>query len=116
MRQVTTVEASFGLGRRPGQRESDFFRVAKPCGQSIRGVFCDDASAADYDHALADCRRLGQYVRAEDHRVRPGKAFDQLSDFDDLFRVKPHRWFIENEDRRVMNERLRQTDTLTIAS
>jgi len=45
-------------------------------------------------------------VGGENYRVIPGEAFDQIAHFDNLLRVKPHRRFIQDNHRRVMDNRL----------
>ena len=44
----------------------------------------------------------------------PCQAPDEFPDLNDLFRIQADGWFVENEDRRVMNERLSETDTLPV--
>lgn len=43
------------------------------------------------------------------------QAFDQRTDFDDLVRVQANGGLVENEHRRIADERLRDTHALPIA-
>src|SRR5690242_7153153 len=112
---IELAEPGFGVRGRTGQGQCDFFRVAKPSRQPIRSVFRDNTAATDDDDPLAYRGRLGQDVGAKDHRMGARQALDQFSDLDDLFGIEADRWFVENEDWRVVDERLRESHTLPVA-
>ncbi len=42
----------------------------------------------------------------------PAQRFDQVPDLDDLLRIQPDRRLVENQDRRVVKDRLREADAL----
>ena len=45
-----------------------------------------------------------------------GQTLDQLSDFNNLLRVEPHRRFVQDQDWGVVEHRLCQSDTLAVAA
>ena len=45
-----------------------------------------------------------------------GERANELADFNDLRRIEPQRWFVENEYLWIVNECLSESDTLTIAA
>ena len=48
-------------------------------------------------------------------RVLFAEALDQLADLDDLLGVKADRRLVENDHRRIAQQRLRKADALAIA-
>ena len=48
--------------------------------------------------------------------MRTGQTLDEFPDFNDLFRVEAHSGLVENEDRRIMQQGLCQSNTLPIAT
>ena len=75
----------------------------------------DHLALVDDDDALAGLRDLGQDVRAQDDRVIAGELLDQLARFDDLLRVEAGGRLVEDEDVRVVNQRLGEADALAVA-
>src|SRR6185295_724623 len=91
------------------------FGPAQTRGQVVGGVDRDDPALVDDDDALTGLRDLGQNVRAENDRVIAGELLDQLAGLDDLFRVEAGRRLVEDEDVRVVDERLREPHALPVA-
>ena len=58
---------------------------------------------------------FGQDVRRENHRVVARQSLDQLSHFVNLFRIETDGRFVENQNRRIVQQRLRDSDALLIA-
>ena len=54
-------------------------------------------------------------MRANNDRVITSEPLDELARLDDLLRVKARRWFVENQNVRVVKNCLGQADALTIA-
>ena len=69
----------------------------------------------DDDDALTGLRDLGQNVRAQDDCVRARELLDELPRFDDLFRIQARCRLVQDQHIGVVNERLRQTDSLAVA-
>ena len=69
----------------------------------------------DDDHAVAHRLRLGEDVRAEDDRVLFAKLTDQAAHFDDLLRVKSDGRLVEDDERRVADQRRRDAHALLVA-
>ena len=81
----------------------------------LESAFANDASLV-YDHDLVtDHAHFGQNMRAEDNRVVLGERRDQLSDLYNLLRVKTTGGLIENDDIRLVNDRLGKTNSLAIS-
>lgn len=68
----------------------------------------------DDDHTIADFLHLGQNVRRQDHGVLFAQLFHQGTDLDDLFRVETNGRFVQDQNRRIVDERLCQTHTLPV--
>ena len=45
----------------------------------------------------------------------PGQTLDQFPDFDDLLRIKSHSRLVENQDRWIVEQRLRESHALSVA-
>lgn len=67
------------------------------------------------DNSVAHRLHLGQDVGGEQHRPGLGKVADQLPDLDNLRRVQPDRRLVQNQNFRVADQRLRQTNPLLIS-
>jgi len=85
---VDLAEPRFDVPGRPSQGQGDFFRMAQPGGQSVRGVLGDNAPATDDDDPLADRGGFRENVSAQDYGMRSCQAFDQFPDLDDLLGVE----------------------------
>src|SRR6187551_3803860 len=101
---VDLAEPGFGVAGWSSQREGDLFGMPKPCRQSVWRILGDDASPADDDHSLAYRGSLGEYVRAQDDRMRSCQTLNQFPDLDDLLGVESDGRLVENEDGRVVDE------------
>ena len=78
-------------------------------GQSILE---DDLAGPDNHHFLAHLSHLGQNVGREHDGMRAGQFFDQGSNLDDLLRVESDGRLVQDQHRRIMNNRLGQPDPL----
>src|SRR6185436_12238342 len=95
--------------------EDDALPAAEPP-RELRGrSLADERALRDHDHALAERLDLREDVARKQHRARAAETADQLADLDDLPGVETDRRLVEHEDRRIAEERLRETDALAIA-
>src|SRR5690242_14221549 len=83
--------------------------------ESIRRAVRHDASAVDDQDAVAGSLDFRKDVRAEDHRFFFSKLAYEFAYLDDLVRVQASRGFIEDEDFRVVDHGLRETDALPVS-
>lgn len=68
-----------------------------------------------YDHNMvADRTDLRQNMGAEDHGMILPQLADQITDLDDLFRIQTYRGLIQNNDLRIAEDCLRQSDSLPV--
>ena len=58
---------------------------------------------------------FGQDVRAEDDGMFAGQLAQQLANLDNLFGIEPGCGLVEDQDVRVVDDRLRQSDALPVA-
>ena len=77
-------------------------------------------AAVHDDHALTDRLDLGKDVRRQDHRARLAFArarqiADQRADLADLDRVEADGRLVEDQHRRIVHDRLGESDALAIA-
>ena len=91
---------------------ADFCKLAGEVGGTIGG---DDLALVDDQHPLADLRHLRENMTAQKNRVFFPQFLDQAADFDDLSRVQADGGFVENQDRGVVQECLRQSNPLSEA-
>ena len=61
------------------------------------------------------CRNFRSDVGAQDDGVIARQRLDELADLDDLLRVEPGGRLVEDEDVRVVDQRLREADALLVA-
>ena len=78
----------------------------------MRRVHRHHPSAVDDDDAIRDLAHFGKNVRGEKHGVLASEGRDQIADFDALFRVEARRRLVEDQDRRLVHDRLREADAL----
>ena len=69
----------------------------------------------DNDDPVADRLYFLQNMRGKNDRVISAQRPDEIPDLDDLFRVKSHRGFIKNDDRRISDQCLRNADALPVS-
>ena len=81
----------------------------------LRRVHGYDLAAVDDDDSMTGLLDLRQNVGREHHRVLAGQIFDQLANFMDLLRIEADRRLVENQHRRIIQQRLRYTDALFVA-
>ena len=84
--------------------------------QVLRRVHGDDFALIDDHNAIARHADFGQNVRGKNDRVIARKTFDQMADFDDLFRIEADGGLVENNHIGIVYQRLRQADALLIAA
>jgi hypothetical protein len=103
-----------GGGRTVGT-QPNALPAPEPVVQLRGGAFSDDAPVGDDDHPLAERFDLGQDVAREHHRPRSLQAPDELADLDHLPRIKADGGLVEDENRRIAAQRLRDPYPLAIA-
>ena len=89
--------------------------AARPILQVVHRVGGHQLAFVDDDHLLAGLLDLGQDVRAQDDGVVARQAADQITRFVDLLGIQAGRRFVENQDFRVVDDRLRQPNALPVA-
>ena len=95
--------------------EDDALPPPEPRRELLRGALAHELAARDHDHALAERLDLGEDVAREEDRALAAEPAHQLADLDHLPRIEPDRRLVEDEDRRVAAERLREPDPLPVA-
>ncbi len=85
------------------------------CPQRFGRTVGDHPSVIDDENPLADGFDFGQDVGRQDHGVVLSELGNELTNLDDLVGIETDGGFIEDEHRRLVNERARQTDPLAIA-
>ena len=78
-------------------------------GQSILE---DDLAGPDNHHFFAHLSHLWQNVGREHDGMRAGQFFDQGANLDDLLRVESDGRLVQDQHRRIVNNRLGQPDPL----
>ena len=73
------------------------------------------AALVDDHDALTGLRDFREDVGAENDGVIAGELLDQLPSFDDLLGIEAGGRFVENQDIRVVDERLREPHPLSVA-
>src|SRR5262249_35500188 len=68
------------------------------------------------DDTSARLLNFGKNMTAQNHGVIALQTLDQLADLDNLRRIQPDRGFIQDEDFGIVNQRLRKTHALAIAT
>ena len=66
----------------------------------------------DDDHAVAHDADLVQDVRGKQDRALAAQVADQIADVDDLIGIEPDGRLVEDEQRRLRDQRLRQSHPL----
>ncbi len=82
--------------------------------QVVRRIHRHDAALVDDDHPVAGLGHFRKDVRAQHDRVSAGETTNQIPRLDDLFRVQARGGFVEDQHLGVVQQRLRQTDTLFV--
>ena len=78
-------------------------------------LVCYDLALVDDYDPVADRLDLLQYVRGENDGVISSEVTDEVTDLDDLLRVKTNRGLVEDDDGRVVDKRLRDAYSLAVA-
>ena len=87
-----------------------------PAGNCRDLLLQHDAAVVDDHDLVTDLRNLGQDVRREHHRAIAGRhRLDQAADLVNLARVETDGRLVEHQHRRIVNQRLREADALSIA-
>ena len=90
--------------------------VPSPAVRSSAGrALAHEPAAMDDQHAPADGLDLGQDVRREQHRLLAREPADQIAHLADLVRVEAGRRLVEDQERRVGDQRVRKADALSVA-
>ena len=84
-------------------------------GRQIFNRIGRDQSAVRNDHDIVtDCRNFGQNMAGQNNGMIFRKRADQITDFDDLDRVKTDGRFVEDDDFGFTEHCLCDTDTLLV--
>ena len=83
--------------------------------QRIRCAVRHKTAVVHNDYALAHGLHFRQDVGGQNDRVVSAEALDKVADLDDLLRVEANGGLVQNEDRRVAEQSLRNADTLLVA-
>ena len=94
---------------------NDAVLCGKVVRQRIRCAVRHKTAVVHDDHALAHSLHFGQDVGGQNNRVVSAEALDEVADLDDLLRVEANGGLVQNEDRRVAEQSLRNADTLLVA-
>src|SRR5690606_37372080 len=77
-----------------------------------RGADCDNPPPVDDGDAVAKLLGFGEDVRAQQDGAALAQRMNQAANVLHLLRVEADGWLVENQHFRVVDERLRQPDTL----
>ena len=105
----------FEIATSTGDFENDGFGAARSSLEIADGVGGDELSFIDDDDLLAGLLDLGKDVSAENDGVLSGEIFDEVASLVDLLGVEAGGGFVENQDVRIVNDRLREADPLPVA-
>ena len=103
------------LGFRSADFRADPAGRAHAGGQSLRRVGGRDASLVDDEDAAAGHFHLGENVGGKQDGVPLAQVFDQLPHLADLVRIEADGRLVEDEQIRIMQERVGQTHALAVA-
>jgi hypothetical protein len=78
-------------------------------------TFTDQRTAAEHEQPVAGLADLGQDVARDQDRVVLLEIVDQVAHLDDLHGVEASRGFVEDQELRVVDDRLGEADALTKA-
>src|SRR5690606_38726735 len=81
-----------------------------------RRAVVDDAAAAEHDHAPARHRDVLDDVRREQHDASFGEPRQEVPEADPLARVEPDGRLVDDDDRRLAEQRARDRDALPHAA
>ena len=90
-------------------------RSAHPVLQVVDRICGYQFSLVDDEHLLAGLLHFGQDVRAQNDGVVAGQTLDEIASLVDLFRVQSGSGLVQNQHIRIVNDRLRQADPLSIS-
>src|ERR1041385_353643 len=88
---------------------------ARALRELLQALLDHDGAVVDDDDLAADLRHLGEDVRREDDGAVGGELLDEAADLDDLLGVEADRRLVEDEHRRVVDQRAREADALAVA-
>ena len=83
--------------------------------QIVRRIRCENFSTQHDHHTAARHLHFRQNVRRDQHRVRARQTFDERTHETYLVRIKPDGRFVEDDQIRLVNDGIRQPDTLFVA-
>src|SRR5690348_900649 len=109
-------EHIFQRGFRRARFDADAEAAFELRREILRGVHGGDFTFVDDDDAIARHAHFGQDVRGQDNRVIAREAFDQVAHFDDLLGIEADGRLVENDDVRIVHERLGDADALLVAA
>src|SRR5208283_29053 len=110
------LATAFELVMLLGDRRQEHLFERGP-GRQVRDFLLQrDAALVDNHDLVTDLRNLGQDVGREHHRALPRRhRLDEAADLMNLARIETYRRLVEHQHRRIMNQRLREADTLAIS-
>ena len=110
-----TADGLHNFAFRAVNARNDAVLCGKVVRQRIRCAVRHKTAVVHDNHALAHGLHFGQDVGGQNNRVVSAEALDEVADLDDLLRVKADGGLVQNEDRRVAEQSLRNADTLLVA-
>src|SRR5882724_10764656 len=92
--------------------DEDSLRTLDLESQVLGCIHCHDPALVDNDDAMARLLYLGKDVGRKDHGMTAGKLLDKLANLVDLFRVESDGWLVQDQNRRIVHQRLGQANAL----
>ena len=86
--------------------------LAGPRRELFRGVVGNELPLGDDEDAPTGHLHLGEVVRGEDDRPLSADFPNELTDFGGLVRIEPAHRLVQDQDRRLVNQRLGEPDAL----
>ena len=104
-----------GAGRGAGDLDLDRAAAAQLRRQLLLGPLGDDLAVLDDQQAVAGLADLGQDVAGEQDGVLAAQRLDGRAHLDDLHRVEPAGRLVEDQQLRLVHQRLGHADALPVA-
>src|SRR5512139_3418160 len=97
---------------RHADRHADLANLALVRGQLALAADAQDLAATEHQQPITGLADLGEDVARDQDRVVLLEVVDEVAHLDDLHRIETARGLVEDEELRLMNDRLRDTDAL----
>src|SRR5262249_34483982 len=106
------LERRGDLPMRAANFQPHFLCPLEARGQRFRGIYRRDLTLVDNDDAVAKSLDLGKDMGAQNDGVAAAEAPDELADLDDLPGIEAHCGFVQNQQLRIVDQRLGNADPL----